>query len=289
MSSLNKLLYSEDSSIPILEKKILLKYILNTSNEEINISHDKLLDHIELSQYKELIQRRKKSEPIAYIINKKEFWKDTFFIDNSVLIPRPDSEIIIETAIKYFPDTNQNLKMLDLGTGSGCLIISLLREFKNSQGIGIDFDKKALKVAKQNKSNLLNENRLKFCHADFSKFNTINYELIVCNPPYVSTSSKVEDKEKLLEEISLLISSLTNKSKRFVMAKLDDNCEMYFNDGNPCCFLEIKSIGSLNPSDMAKPISDFLYEKMGIPMDQIYISFVDVPASLWAWNGRTFG
>ena len=91
MSSLNKLLYSEDSSIPILEKKILLKYILNTSNEEINISHNKSLDHIELSQYKELIHRRKKSEPIAYIINKKDFWKDTFFIDNSVLIPRPDS------------------------------------------------------------------------------------------------------------------------------------------------------------------------------------------------------
>lgn len=206
MSSLNKLLYSEDSSIPILEKKILLKYILNTSNEEINISHDKLLDHIELGQYKELIQRRKKSEPIAYIINKKEFWKDTFFIDNSVLIPRPDSEIIIETAIKYFPDTNQNLKMLDLGTGSGCLIISLLREFKNSQGIGIDLDKKALKVAKQNKSNLLNENRLKFCHADFSKFNTINYDLIVCNPPYVSTSSKdnmLKDVQDFEPEIAL--------------------------------------------------------------------------------------
>ena len=109
--------------------------------------------------------------------------------------------------------------------------------------------------------------------------------------PYIniSTSSKVENKEKLLVEITLLISSLTNKSKRFVMAKLDDNCEMYFNDRTPCCFLEIKSIGSLNPSDMAKPISDFLYERMGIPMDQIYISFVDVPASLWAWNGRTFG
>ena len=167
---------------------------------------NKPLDHIELGQYKKLIQRRKKSEPIAYIINEKEFWKDTFFIDNSVLIPRPDSEIIIETAIKYFPDTNQNLKMLDLGTGSGCLIISLLREFKNSQGIGIDFDKKALKVAKQNKSNLLNENRLKFCHADFSEFNTINYDLIVCNPPYVSTSSKdnmLKDVQDFEPEIAL--------------------------------------------------------------------------------------
>ena len=109
--------------------------------------------------------------------------------------------------------------------------------------------------------------------------------------PYIniSTSSKVEDKEKLLEEISIFIASLTNKSKRFVMAKLDDNYSMYFEDESPCCFLEIKSIGSLNPSEMAKPISDFVYEKIGIPIDKIYISFEDVPASMWAWNGRTFG
>ena len=109
--------------------------------------------------------------------------------------------------------------------------------------------------------------------------------------PYinVSSSAKVEDKKKLLEEISKLISSLTNKSERFVMAKLDDNCEMYFDDDTPSCFLEIKSIGSLNPSDMAKPISDFVYEKMGIPIDKIYICFEDVSASMWAWNGRTFG
>ena len=109
--------------------------------------------------------------------------------------------------------------------------------------------------------------------------------------PYinVSTSLKVNDKDKLLEEISILISSLTNKSKSFVMAKIDDNCQMYFDDNSPSCFVEIKSIGSMNPSEMAKSISDFVYEKMGIPIDRIYISFEDVPASLWAWNGRTFG
>ena len=109
--------------------------------------------------------------------------------------------------------------------------------------------------------------------------------------PYinVSTSEKVDDKKKFLEEISILVSSLTNKSKRFVMAKLDHNSEMFFDDESPCCFLEIKSIGSLNPSEMAKPISNFVYEKMGIPIDKIYISFTDVPASTWAWNGRTFG
>ena len=109
--------------------------------------------------------------------------------------------------------------------------------------------------------------------------------------PYinVSTSAKVNDKGKLLEEISSLISSLTNKSRRFVMAKIDDNCQMYFDDVTPSCFLEIKSIGSLNPSEMAKPISEFVNVKMGIPIDRIYISFQDVPSSLWAWNGRTFG
>tara|TARA_B100000886_G_scaffold328482_1_gene276920 strand:+ start:515 stop:847 length:333 start_codon:yes stop_codon:yes gene_type:complete len=109
--------------------------------------------------------------------------------------------------------------------------------------------------------------------------------------PYinVSTSVKVEDKKKLLEEIAILISTLTNKSKRFVMAKLEDDSLMYFNDQNPSCFLEIKSIGSLNPSEMVKPISNFVHEKIGIPVDNIYISFEDVPASMWAWNGKTFG
>ena len=109
--------------------------------------------------------------------------------------------------------------------------------------------------------------------------------------PYinVSTTAKVEDKKKLLEEISILISSLTNKSKRFVMAKLDDNCQLYFDGKYPSCFIEIKSIGSLNPPEMANSISDFVYKKIGIPKDRIYISFEDVPASLWAWNGRTFG
>ncbi len=109
--------------------------------------------------------------------------------------------------------------------------------------------------------------------------------------PYIniSTSSKVEDKKKFLEEISILLSSLTNKSKRFVMANLNDNREMYFDDQGPCCFLEIKSIGSLTPSEMAKPISDFVFDKIGIPIDKIYISFEDVPASMWGWNGRTFG
>tara|TARA_B100000989_G_scaffold254811_1_gene203554 strand:+ start:144 stop:476 length:333 start_codon:yes stop_codon:yes gene_type:complete len=109
--------------------------------------------------------------------------------------------------------------------------------------------------------------------------------------PYINitTSEKVDNKKLLLKEITILISSLTNKSKKFVMAKIVDNSEMYFENESPCCFLEIKSIGALNPSEMAKPISNFVYEKIGVPIDKIYISFEDVPASMWAWNGSTFG
>ena len=73
------------------------------------------------------------------------------------------------------------------------------------------------------------------------------------------------------------------------MLDKDKNSEMYFNDSSPCCFLEIRSIGSLNPSEMAKPISEFVHDKIGIPIDKIYISFEDVPSAMWAWNGRTFG
>ena len=105
----------------------------------------------------------------------------------------------------------------------------------------------------------------------------------------ISTSVKVNDKERFLEEIAILISSLTGKSKKFIMAKLDDNAQMYFEDESPCCFLEIKSIGSIKPTEMAKPLFDFLLKKIEIPMDKIYISFEDIPASMWVWNGKTFG
>ena len=105
----------------------------------------------------------------------------------------------------------------------------------------------------------------------------------------ISTSAKVEDKNKLLEEIAILISSLTNKSKRFVMAKLEDESKLVFDDESPCCYIEIKSIGSLNPSEMTKTICSFVHEEMGISIDKIYICFEDVPAEMWGWNGRTFG
>ena len=109
--------------------------------------------------------------------------------------------------------------------------------------------------------------------------------------PYIniSTSAKIKDKKKFLDEVTSLISSLTNKSRRFVMAKIDDDSEMYFDNECPCCFVEIKSIGSINTSEMTKPICDFIYAKIGISLDKIYLRFEEVPAPMWGWNGKTFG
>tara|TARA_Y100000739_G_scaffold215331_1_gene209880 strand:- start:62 stop:394 length:333 start_codon:yes stop_codon:yes gene_type:complete len=105
----------------------------------------------------------------------------------------------------------------------------------------------------------------------------------------IATSACVYDKKTFLEDITSLISSLTNKSKRFVMAKLEDELQMYFDSNANCCFLEIKSIGSLNPSEISKPICDFIHEKIGVSTDKIYIYFEDVSPSMWGWNGKTFG
>ena len=201
MTTINEILYANYLDIQILEKKILLSNLLNISKEELNLAtQNKLSDNI-IEKYNSLILRRRKNEPISYLINKREFWKYEFYINESVLIPRHDSEIIIETVLKYFSNINTKYSILDLGTGSGCLIISLLKEYKNSHGLGIDIDLESLKVAKTNKSVLLNESRLMFSNDSFENFQTKEFDIIVCNPPYIPVSQmdNIEDQITLYE------------------------------------------------------------------------------------------
>ena len=201
MTTINEILYANYLDIQILEKKILLSNLLNISKEELNLAtQNKLSDNI-IENFNSLILRRRKKEPISYLINKREFWKYEFYINESVLIPRHDSEIIIETVLKHVSNINTKYSILDLGTGSGCLIISLLKEYKNSHGLGIDIDLEALKVAKTNKSMLLNESRLMFSNDSFENFQTKEFDIIVCNPPYIPVSQmdNIEDQITLYE------------------------------------------------------------------------------------------
>ena len=163
----------------ILLSKIIKKnrkYLILNSNEELKKENIKSFDY--------LVKRRKKGEPIAYLINKKEFWKQNFYINQNVLIPRPDTELLVEETLKLF-NVNSKLNMLDIGTGSGCILISILKERRNFLGTGIDISKKAINVARFNAKMHQLSNRVKFYNSDVDKFLIGKYDLVVSNPPYI--------------------------------------------------------------------------------------------------------
>ena len=141
MTTIGEILYSNGDSISVFEKKLLLSHILGLSNEKLNLTQSEKVDEKDIKNFEQLINRRKNSEPIAYLTNIKSFWKNDFYVDQSVLIPRSDSELLIESVIEYFPDLTKTYNFLDLGSGSGCLIISLLNEYLLSSGTGVEIDK----------------------------------------------------------------------------------------------------------------------------------------------------
>ena len=173
-----------------LDAKILLKYLLNLNNETFELKKNDEISKINLDAYLVLINRRSNDEPIAHIVEKKSFWNDDFKVSKDTLIPRPETELIIESVIKYFPNKDSNLKIADLGTGSGCIIISLLQEYINAYGVGIDISKPAIDVANINKRLLKNPVRLDFVKGDFDNFNLNGFDIIVSNPPYISKTDQ---------------------------------------------------------------------------------------------------
>ena len=197
MTTIGEILYSDGNSISVFEKKLLLSHVLGFSNEKLNLTHSKKIGDKDLKNFEQLINRRKNSEPIAYLTNIKSFWKNDFYVDQSVLIPRSDSELLIESVIEYFPDLTKTYNFLDLGSGSGCLIISLLNEYLLSSGTGVEIDKKAIKVSEKNKEFLLNKDRLKFLERDFSNFDTSSFDIVISNPPYIS----FEEKKDIMKEV----------------------------------------------------------------------------------------
>ena len=197
MTTIGEILYSNGDSISVFEKKLLLSHVLGLSNEKLNLTQSEKVGEKDIKNFEQLINRRKNSEPIAYLTNKKSFWKNDFYVDQSVLIPRSDSELLIESVIEYFPDLTKTYNFLDLGSGSGCLIISLLNEYLLGSGTGVEIDKKAIKVSEKNKEFLLNKDRLKFLERDFSNYDTSSFDIIISNPPYIP----FEEKKDIMKEV----------------------------------------------------------------------------------------
>lgn len=174
---------------PNLDAKIIFKHILSVDNEQFELCKKNEISSKITKSYFELIDRRIKREPIAYITNKQSFWNDEFKVTKDTLIPRPETELILESVISYFPDKKIDLNIADLGTGSGCIIISLLQEYINASGIGIDISKEAIKIANENKKLLKNHERLKLLEEDYAEYNLNGFDIIVSNPPYISQDS----------------------------------------------------------------------------------------------------
>jgi len=229
-------------SNPKLDSEILLSNSIKRDKKYIILNPKELLNLEQAKIFKNLIERRKKGEPIAYLINKKDFWKEEFFVNKDVLIPRPDTELIIEQVLKIYSYDSQ-LQVLDIGTGSGCILLSILKERPNFYGTGIDISKKSINVSKLNAKQLNLISRVKFFHSSVDNFKIGKYDLIVSNPPYIELFNlKYLEKDVINFEPKLALSGgfdgfskiriVINKAKTLIKKNGKFILEIGFNQKN---------------------------------------------------------
>jgi len=193
-----------------LDCELILSKILNKPREEILINLENTINKDQKNKFIFYLNKRKNKNPISYILGYKFFWKYKFYINKSALIPRPESEHIIEQTLKYMPIGKQ-MKILDIGTGSGCLIISILKDRPKCLATAIDISKEALKVAKINAKLHHLQNKIKFFNIDIDKFNSSKYDLIISNPPYINKVdlNRLDEGVKLYEPKLALYGGIT--------------------------------------------------------------------------------
>jgi release factor glutamine methyltransferase len=177
----------KEKKIPsfILDSEILLSKTLNKTRENVLINLDQKINTKNISTYKEYLKRRSNNEPIAYILEEKEFWSKKFYVNKDTLIPRPETEMLVDKILKIYHE--KQISILDIGTGSGCIVISLLSSLKTSNGIGIDISKNAILTAKKNALKYKLSGRLKFFNNSINNIFSKKFDLIVSNPPYVDS------------------------------------------------------------------------------------------------------
>ena len=169
-----------------LDTEILMAKALGSNREYIILNNKKILNNDSLDYFKRLIKERASGKPIAYLTNKKFFWDYEFYINKNTLIPRPDTEIIVEESLRLTKHKDK-INVLDIGVGSGCILLTILKERKNFYGTGIDISKKSLDISKINAKNLNIESRVKFYKTNIDKFVKGKYDLVVSNPPYIKS------------------------------------------------------------------------------------------------------
>ncbi len=169
---------------PQLDSELLMSKVLNKDRKFIILNLKKELPNDLRDDFEKLVFFRSKGKPIAYLIGLKSFWKFEFFTNENVLIPRPDTEILVEQILKIYGKKN-SINLLEIGFGSGCIILSLLKEKTSFLGKGVDLSDHCYKLCKINANKLGVSNRLKLFKSDIDNFNLGKYDLIVSNPPYI--------------------------------------------------------------------------------------------------------
>ena len=168
-----------------LDTEILIAKAINKDRKYVILNLKKKINKKNFINFKRLIFKRSFRKPIAHLINKKFFWKSEFYVTEDTLIPRPDTEIIVECVLNL-TKLRKKLSILDIGVGSGCILLSILKERKNYYGTGIDVSKECLNISKINAKNLNINSRLKLFKTNVDKFKNGKYDLIVSNPPYIN-------------------------------------------------------------------------------------------------------
>ncbi len=180
-----------------IDSEILMSRVIKKNRADIILNSKTELSQKDYNLYENLIIQRSKQKPIAHLTGKKEFWKYEFSVTKDVLIPRPDTEIIVEKTLKLTKNKNK-LKILEIGIGSGCILLSILKERKNFYGTGIDISKKTIEICEINCKNLGLSSRVKLLKTDIDNFRYGKYDLIISNPPYI----KKFDLKYLEKEVS---------------------------------------------------------------------------------------
>jgi release factor glutamine methyltransferase len=171
-----------------LDARLLLQHVLNVSREQLLEGTNTLTPEQE-SHYRELIGKRLQRQPVAQLTGRREFWGLTFKVTASTLDPRPDSETLIEAVLARFRDHDRPLRILDMGTGSGCLLLSLLSEYAQAHGCGVDRCDRALEVAKENAARLGMQARATFVQSSWGDKVSGPFDIIISNPPYIPTAA----------------------------------------------------------------------------------------------------
>ena len=191
-----KELKKNNISSALLDSELLLSKVIKKDRKFILLNLDKELNQRDQDSFKNLIIKRSKGKPLAHLTGIKSFWKYDFKINEKILIPRPDSEIIIEEVLDIYKNKN-NLNFLEIGIGSGCIALSILKEKKSFLASGVDLSRDCIKICRYNANKLGVVNRIKLMKLDVDNLITHKYDFIISNPPYV----KKFDLKKLNKEV----------------------------------------------------------------------------------------